>query len=384
MNVHEYQAAEVLARHGVPVNPGRVASSPEEAAEIARELGGTVAVKAQVHIGGRGKAGGIKLAHSPEEAHAAATAILGMDIRGHVVNKVLVAKGAQIDKEFYLGVVLDRPNRQILVMASAEGGVEIEEVARERPEKILRALGDPELGLRPYQARQLGFELGLATDKVNGFAAIAQKLYDVYLQEDATLVEINPLILNKSGEWQALDSKMSFDDSALARHPEIEAMRDMAEENATELDARRHGISFVKLDGTIGCIVNGAGLAMATMDAVKIHGGEPANFLDVGGGASADQVAKAFSLVTADPNVNAILINIFGGITRGDVVAHGIREAMERVGVTVPIVVRLSGTNAEEGKQILAEAGLTAVDTMDEAAGAVVAAAKGAATTTTA
>lgn len=384
MNVHEYQAAEVLARRGVPVNPGRVASSPEEAAEIARELGGTVAVKAQVHIGGRGKAGGIKLAHSPEEAHATATAILGMDIRGHVVNKVLVAKGAEIDKEFYLGVVLDRPNRQILVMASAEGGVEIEEVARERPEKILRALGDPELGLRPYQARRLGFELGLAPDKVNGFAAIAQKLYDVYLKEDATLVEINPLILNKSGEWQALDSKMSFDDSALVRHPEIEAMRDMAEENATELDARRHGISFVKLDGTIGCIVNGAGLAMATMDAVKIHGGEPANFLDVGGGASADQVAKAFSLVTADPNVNAILINIFGGITRGDVVAHGIREAMERVGVTVPIVVRLSGTNAEEGKQILAEAGLTAVDTMDEAARAVVAAAKGAATTTTA
>ncbi|MGI8484938.1 MAG: ADP-forming succinate--CoA ligase subunit beta [Thermomicrobiales bacterium] len=383
MNVHEYQAAEVLARYGVPVNPGRVASTPEEAAEIARELGGTVAVKAQVHIGGRGKAGGIRLAPSPEEAHAAAAAILGMDIRGHVVSKVLVAKGAEIDKEFYLGVVLDRPNRQILVMTSSEGGVEIEEVARERPEKILRVLGDPALGLRPYQARQLGFELGLAPDKVNGFAAIAQKLYDVYLKEDATLVEINPLILNKSGEWQALDSKMSFDDSALARHPEIEAMRDLAEENATELDARRHGISFVKLDGTIGCIVNGAGLAMATMDAVKIHGGEPANFLDVGGGASADQVAKAFSLVTADPNVNAILINIFGGITRGDVVAHGIREAMERVGVTVPIVVRLSGTNAEEGKQILAEAGLTAVDTMDEAARAVVTAAKGATTSKT-
>ncbi len=375
MNVHEYQAAEVLARHGVPVNPGRVASTPDEAAAIARELGGTVAVKAQVHIGGRGKAGGIKLAHTPEEAHAAAAAILGMGIRGHVVNKVLVAKGAEIDKEFYLGVVLDRPNRQILVMTSAEGGVEIEEVARERPEKILRALGDPELGLRPYQARQLGFELGLSPGKVNGFAAIAQTLYDVYLEEDATLVEINPLILNKSGEWQALDSKMSFDDNALARHPEIEAMRDLAEENATELDARRSGISFVKLDGNIGCIVNGAGLAMATMDAVQVHGGDPANFLDVGGGASADQVAKAFSLVTADSNVNAILINIFGGITRGDIVAHGIREAMERVGVSVPIVVRLSGTNAEEGKQILAEAGLTAVDTMDEAAAEVVAAA---------
>jgi len=379
MNVHEYQAADILARHGVPVNPGRVASTADEAADIARELGGTVAVKAQVHIGGRGKAGGIKLAHSPEEAHAAATAILGMDIRGHVVSKVLVAKGAEIDKEFYLGVVLDRPNRQILVMTSAEGGVEIEEVARERPEKILRALGDPELGLQAYQARQLGFELGLAPDKVNGFAAIAMALYDVYLTEDATLVEINPLILTTSGEWQALDSKMSFDDNALARHPDIEAMRDLAEENEVELDARRSGISFVKLDGNIGCIVNGAGLAMATMDAVKIHGGDPANFLDVGGGASADQVAKAFSLVTADPNVSAILINIFGGITRGDVVAHGIREAMERVGVSVPIVVRLAGTNAGEGRSILAEAGLTAVDTMDEAAIAAVAAARTAA-----
>lgn len=379
MNVHEYQAAEILARHGVPVNPGRVASTPEAAADAARELGGTVAVKAQVHTGGRGKAGGIKLAHSPEEAHAAAGQILGMDIRGHVVNKVLIAKGAEIDKEFYLGVVLDRPNRQILVMASAEGGVEIEEVARERPEKILRVLGDPMLGLHPYQARQLAFGLGLPADKVNGFAAIAQKLYEVYVKEDATLVEINPLILTKSGEWQALDSKMSFDDNGLARHPQLEEMRDLAEENATELDARHHGISFVKLDGNIGCIVNGAGLAMATMDAVKIHGGDPANFLDVGGGASADQVAKAFSLVTADPNVSAILINIFGGITRGDVVAHGIREAMDRVGVKVPIVVRLSGTNAEEGKQILAEAGLTAVGTMDEAAGAVVDAARGAA-----
>lgn len=379
MNVHEYQAADVLARHGVPVNPGRVAFTADEAADIARELGGTVAIKAQVHIGGRGKAGGIKLAHSPEEARAAAIAILGMDIRGHVVSKVLVAKGAEIDKEFYLGVVLDRPNRQILVMTSAEGGVEIEEVARERPEKILRALGDPELGLQAYQARQLGFELGLLADKVNGFAAIAMALYDVYLEEDATLVEINPLILTTSGEWQALDSKMSFDDNALARHPGIEAMRDLAEENAVELDARQSGISFVKLDGNIGCIVNGAGLAMATMDAVKIHGGDPANFLDVGGGASADQVAKAFSLVTADPNVSAILINIFGGITRGDVVAQGIREAMERVGVSVPIVVRLAGTNADEGKAILAEAGLIAVDTMDEAAIAVVSAARSAA-----
>ncbi|MGN6485647.1 MAG: ADP-forming succinate--CoA ligase subunit beta, partial [Thermomicrobiales bacterium] len=367
MNVHEYQAAEILARYGVPVNPGKVATTPEEAAAAAGEFGGTVAVKAQVHSGGRGKAGGIKLAHSPEEAADAARQILGMDIRGHVVNKVLVAKGAQIDKEFYLGVVLDRPNRRILVMASAEGGVEIEEVARVAPEKIVRELGDPYLGFHAYQARQLAFDLGLAPDKVAAFAKIAQTLYEVYVKEDATLVEINPLILTKDGEFQALDSKMSFDDNALARHPDIEEMRDMAEENATELDARRSGISFVKLDGNIGCIVNGAGLAMATMDAVKLHGGDPANFLDVGGGASADQVAKAFSLVTADPNVKAILINIFGGITRGDVVAKGIHEAMERVGVTVPIVVRLSGTNAEEGKAILADSGLTAVDTMDEA-----------------
>ncbi|HWK79312.1 MAG TPA: ADP-forming succinate--CoA ligase subunit beta [Thermomicrobiales bacterium] len=375
MNVHEYQAAEILARYGVPVNPGKVATTPEEAADAAREFGGTVAVKAQVHSGGRGKAGGIKLAHSPEEAADAARQILGMDIRGHIVNKVLVAKGAQIDKEFYLGVVLDRPNRKILVMASAEGGVEIEEVARVAPEKIVRELGDPYLGFHAYQARQLAFDLGLSPNKVAAFAKIAQTLYEVYVKEDATLVEINPLILTKDGEFQALDSKMSFDDNALARHPEVEELRDMAEENATELDARRSGISFVKLDGNIGCIVNGAGLAMATMDAVKLHGGDPANFLDVGGGASADQVAKAFSLVTTDPNVRAILINIFGGITRGDVVARGIHEAMERVGVTVPIVVRLSGTNAEEGKAILAESGLTAVDTMDEAAAAVVVAA---------
>lgn len=376
MDVHEYQAAEILARYGVPVNPGKVAASPDEAATIAREFGGTVAVKAQVHSGGRGKAGGIKLAHSPEEASAAAAAILGMDIQGHTVHKVLVAKGAKIAHEFYLGVVLDRPNRQLLVMASAEGGVEIEEVARERPEKLVRVLADPALGLRPYQAREVAFALGIATDKVNGFAAIVRQMFDAYIEEDATLVEINPLILTDEGAWMALDSKMSFDDNALARHPDIEPLRDLAEENATEVDARRSGISFVKLDGDIGCIVNGAGLAMATMDAVKLNGGDPANFLDVGGGASASQVAKAFGLVTADPNCRAILINIFGGITRGDVVAEGIRDALGEVQVTVPIVVRLSGTNAEEGKAILSAAGLTAVDTMDEAAASVVAAAR--------
>jgi len=375
MNVHEYQAAEILAKYGVPVNPGKVATTPEEAEAIASEFGGTVVVKAQVHTGGRGKAGGVKLARTPQEARQAAEAILGMDIRGHIVHKVLIAKGADIASEFYLGVVLDRPNRQVLVMSSAEGGVEIEEVARTNPEKIIRKLGDPLVGFHPYQGRELGFELGLPADRVNGFASIASTLYDVYLKEDATLVEINPLILTGDGEWLAIDSKMSFDDNALPRHPDIEAMRDLAEENETEIEAKQHGISFVKLDGNIGCIVNGAGLAMATMDAVKLHGGEPANFLDVGGGANAAQVAKAFSLVTADPNVKAILINIFGGITRGDEVANGIREALGQVQVDVPIVVRLSGTNAEEGKQILAEAGLTAVSSMDEAAAEVVRAA---------
>ncbi len=378
MNVHEFQAADVLARHGIPVNAGRVASSAGDAVAIASEFTGSVAIKAQVHTGGRGKAGGIKLAGSPQEAQAAAEAILGLDIRGHTVRKILVVPGVDIAQEFYLGVVLDRPQRRNVLMASAEGGVDIEEVARERPERIIRALADPFLGLHAYQARSVGFALGIPAEKIPGFAAIVQKLYDAYVAEDATLAEINPLILTVAGEWLALDSKMSFDDNALARHPDIEALRDPDEENATELEARRSGISFVKLDGTIGCIVNGAGLAMATMDAVKIHGGEPANFLDVGGGASADQVAEAFRLVTADPNVRAILINIFGGITRGDVVAQGITEALGTVAVKVPIVVRLAGTNAEEGRRQLAEAGMTAVDTMDEAASQVVRAARAA------
>ena len=376
MNVHEYQAAEILAGYGIPVNEGRVATTPEEAEAAAAALGGTVAIKAQVHTGGRGKAGGIKLAHSPEEARAAAEAILGMDIRGHTVRRVLVARGVDIAQEFYLGVVLDRPRRQNVVMASAEGGVDIEEVARERPDKIVRAHADPRRGLRPEQARELAAALGIDADHFDGFAAIVRGLYDAYVAEDATLAEINPLVLTGDGRWLALDSKMSFDDNALFRHPETEARRDEAEEDVTELKARRSGISFVKLDGDIGCIVNGAGLAMATMDAVKLHGGEPANFLDVGGGASADQVAEAFGLVTADPKVRAILINIFGGITRGDVVAQGIREALDRVPVAAPIVVRLSGTNADEGRRLLAEAGMTAVDTMDEAAARVVEAAR--------
>jgi succinyl-CoA synthetase beta subunit len=376
MNVHEYQAAMLLGRHGIPVNAGEVAASPDQVEAIAEGFGGAVVIKAQVHTGGRGKAGGVKLAKSPAAARTAAEQIIGMDIRGRRVRKVLVAAGVSIAKEFYLGVVLDRPQRRVSVMASAEGGVDIEEVARDRPEKIVQAVADPFLGFRAYQARALGFALGLATDKVGGFATIAQNLFETYVEEDATLAEINPLVLTEGGEWLALDAKMSFDDNALGRHPGIEDLRDLDEENPTELDARRAGISFVKLDGNIGCIVNGAGLAMATMDAVKLHGGEPANFLDVGGGANADQVARAFSLVTADPNVRAILINIFGGITRGDVVANGIREALGRVEVKAPIVVRLAGTNAEEGRRLLAESGLQAVDTMDEAARQVVAASR--------
>ncbi|MGD9710720.1 MAG: ADP-forming succinate--CoA ligase subunit beta [Thermomicrobiales bacterium] len=375
MNVHEYQAAELLAERGIPVNPGKVATSADEAGAIAEELGKLVAIKAQVHIGGRGKAGGIKLAKSPAEAREVASQILGMYIRGHTVSKVLVVPGVDIAREFYLGVVLDRPNRVPVLMASAEGGVDIETVAHESPEKIIMARADPYLGLRDYQAREVGFALGLENELIGPFAQIASKLFAAFLELDATLAEINPLIVTTDGQMLALDSKMSFDDNALFRHKHLESLRDIAEENATELEARGHGISYVKLDGNIGCIVNGAGLAMATMDAVKLHGGEPANFLDVGGGASADQVATAFQLVTSDENVRAILINIFGGITRGDVVAQGIREALGRVEVKVPIIVRLSGTNAEQGREILAGAGLTAFETMDEAARQVVAAA---------
>lgn len=372
MNVHEYQAAEVLASFGIPVNAGSVAETPAEARSIAEQLGSTVAVKAQVHTGGRGKAGGIKLAKTPSEAEGAAATILGMDIRGHTVSKVLIVPAADIQREIYLGIILDRDQRQISLMASAEGGVDIETVAQETPEKIIRVLADPYLGLHAWQAREVGFALGLDAKQVGQFADIALKLFKAFVATDATLAEINPLIVTGDGTVMALDSKMSFDDNALFRHTAIAELRDLAEEEPTEIDAKSSGISFVKLTGNIGCIVNGAGLAMATMDAVKLSGGDPANFLDVGGGASADQVAKAFRLVTADPAVEAILINIFGGITRGDVVAEGIREALGQVTVEVPIVVRLSGTNATEGQAILAEAGITAVDSMDEAAHKVV------------
>jgi succinyl-CoA synthetase beta subunit len=377
MNIHEYQAADVLSRFGIPVNAGEVATTPDAVGSIARRIGMPVAVKAQVHTGGRGKAGGIKLADSPAAAIQAAEAILSMSINGRAVQKVLIVPSVDFRREIYLGVVLDRAKRRVSMMASAEGGVDIETVAKESPEKIIRQLADSYLGLQPWQAREIAFRLGLHPYEASQFTAIAMNLFRAFTDNDATLAEINPLVVTGEGRVVALDSKMSFDDNAFFRHPDLESLRDPAEEDPTELEARAAGISFVKLTGNIGCIVNGAGLAMATMDAVKLNGGEPANFLDVGGGASHEQVAKAFQLVTADPNVQAILINIFGGITRGDEVALGITEALKQVPVHVPIIVRLSGTNAEAGRDILAQSGLVAVDSMDEAATQVVAAVNG-------
>ncbi len=375
MNIHEYQAAEILGRYGIPLNAGAAVTTPDAAADAAATIGGTVAIKAQVHSGGRGKAGGIKLAHSADEARDVAGRILGMDIRGHVVNTVLVVPGVKIAAEYYLGITLDRANRRTILMASAEGGVEIEEVAKTNPEAIIRVPVDAVRGLLHYEAVEVAFKLGVAPDAVNGFVDIATKLARAYLDEDASLAEINPLIRTEDGQWLALDSKMVLDDNALYRHREHETLRDMAEENATELEAKAAGISFVKLDGTIGCVVNGAGLAMATMDAVKLAGGEPANFLDVGGGAKADQVAKALGLILSDPHVRAIFFNIFGGITRGDEVAKGLIAGLQQVPTTLPIIVRLAGTNAEEGRRILADAHLQAAETMEEAAKLAVAAA---------
>ncbi|MHB8646858.1 MAG: ADP-forming succinate--CoA ligase subunit beta [Thermomicrobiales bacterium] len=377
MNIHEYQAAEILGRYGIPLNAGQAATTPDEAAAAARALGGTVAIKAQVHSGGRGKAGGIKLATSPDEAREVAGRILGMDIRGHTVNTVFVVPGVSIAAEYYVGITLDRANRQIIVMASAEGGVEIEEVARTNPDAILRVPVDPVRGLLNYRAVDLAFALGIEPAAVGGFVEIVTNMARAYLDEDASLVEINPLIRTDDGRWLALDSKMVLDDNALFRHPSHETLRDMAEENATELTAKASGISFVKLDGDVGCVVNGAGLAMATMDALQVEGGAPANFLDVGGGANAAQVAKALSLILADPHVKAIFFNIFGGITRGDEVAKGLLAGLEQVPTQLPIIVRLAGVNAEEGRRILATAHMQSAETMEEAARLAVAAAKG-------
>jgi succinyl-CoA synthetase beta subunit len=378
VNLHEYQAKELLAARGVPVLPGKVAFSPTEARDIAAEIGKTVVVKAQVLTGGRGKAGGVKLARSPDEAEEAARRILGLNIKGITVQKVLVGEAAEIVQELYLGAVLDRPKRAITLMASAAGGMDIEEVARDTPEKILRATADPFLGLADYQAREVGFGLGLSAPQVRQFAQIAQALFRTVVESDATLCEINPLAVLPDGSLKALDAKINLDDNALYRQKPLEAQRDLDEEDPLERRAREQGINFVKLDGAIGCIVNGAGLAMATMDAVKMAGAEPANFMDVAGGARADRVAAALRIILSDPNVRAVLFNIFGGITRCDEVARGLLDARQEVDVKVPIVVRLVGTNEEEGRRLLREAGIGAFTTMKEAADAVVAAGRGA------
>jgi succinyl-CoA synthetase beta subunit len=372
VNIHEYQAKEILARHGVPVNAGEVADTPEQARAIAERIGKMVVVKAQVLVGGRGKAGGVKLAKTPDEAEEKARAILGMDIKGITVQRVLVADAADIAQEYYFSVVLDRARHVPIYMASAAGGMEIEDVARTNPDLILRVPVDPLLGFTEYQARGIAFDMGLPTELVEQFVTVAHGLYDAFIASDASLAEVNPLVRTPDGTLLAIDAKMSLDDNALYRHPDLEALRDPNEDNPVEREAREVGLSYVKLDGTIGCMVNGAGLAMATMDAVKQHGGDPANFLDVGGGANEERVTTAMRLILSDPKVVAVLINLFGGITRGDVAARGILAGIQAVQTDVPIVIRLSGTNSEEGRAILAEAGYTALESMDEAAARVV------------
>jgi succinyl-CoA synthetase beta subunit len=373
MNLHEYQARDVLQRFGLPVTGGGVASTPEEVRQIAEQIGGKVVVKAQVQVGGRGKAGGVKLADTPEQAEDVARHILGMDIKGLTVEKVLVAEAVSYQKEIYLSAILDRATKRIVMIASAEGGVEIEEVAKTNPEAVKKLLTDPMLGLQEYQARQLAFDIGLQDGKqARQFANIAMGVYRIFTGIDASLVEINPLVIRNDGRLQALDSKVIVDDSALFRHPDMEALRETAGEPPAERMARESDITFIQLDGDIGCMVNGAGLAMATMDVVKMFGGEPANFLDIGGGANAQKVAAALDIILSDEHVKAVLINIFGGITRGDEVAKGIVAALDQVSRRVPMVVRLVGTNAEEGARILADANLIPATSLGEAAQKVV------------
>ncbi|MCY4543791.1 MAG: ADP-forming succinate--CoA ligase subunit beta [Gemmatimonadetes bacterium] len=373
MNIHEFQAKEIFARLGMAIPREQVARTPEEARRIAEDLGARVVVKAQVHVGGRGKAGGVKLASTPEEAFEKADQILGMDIKGLTVRQVLVAEAVEIDHEAYVGIILDRQTRRAVFMVSAAGGVDIEEVARETPEKIHKLAVDPLLGLMPYQARSLAHKLYADSAVARQAARMLTLLYDAFVESDASLAEINPLVTTPDGKLWALDGKMNIDDNALFRHEEIEAMRDPDSEEATETEARDADLSFVKLDGDIGCIVNGAGLAMATMDMVKFYGGMPANFLDIGGSSNPDKVVTAMNIITSDDRVKAVLFNIFGGITRCDDVANGIVTALNRIAegpggpLALPIVIRLTGTNEAEGRRILESVGLVAVDTMADA-----------------
>ncbi len=376
MNLHEYQSKQIFAEYGVPVPQGEVATTPAQARQIAEKLGGKVVIKAQVLTGGRGKAGGVKVANNPAEAEALAGQILGLDIKGHLVKKVLVDPAADIATEIYVSFTNDRGARKPLMMASAAGGMDIEEVARTDPEKIIKIYVDPHLGLHDYQAREMAAAIELPQELWPAFNQIAQGLWHAYWDKDATLAEINPLIITGDGRLVGLDGKMSIDDNAMYRHPELEALRDKDEEVAEENEARKFGLSYIKLDGNIGCMVNGAGLAMTTMDIIKLFGGEPANFLDIGGGAGADKVAAAFRIILSDPNVEAILINIFGGITRCDEVARGILDAMEQVKVTIPLVVRFGGTNADEGRALLEGTKLITAQTLSDAAQKAIQAAK--------
>ena len=376
MNLHEYQSKRIFGQFGIPVPKGEVATTPAEVRDIAVRLGVPVVVKSQVLVGGRGKAGGIKVAKSLEDAEKHADNILGMLIKGLKVRKVLVDPAANIAKEIYLGAVLDRANRRVVMMASSEGGVDIEEVAAKTPEKIIKVAAHPFLGLRDHHARILADGIGIPKELVKDFIPIAKALYKAFVSVDANLAEINPLVITGDNKLMALDGKISVDDNALFRHPEIAELRDPDEEDASEREARRYDLTYIHLDGEIGCMVNGAGLAMATMDIVKLYGGEPANFLDIGGGAQADKVAAALRIILADTRVKCVLINIFGGITRCDEVARGIVTALGEVGTSTPMVVRLVGTNEAEGRAILADAQMDPATTLAEAAQKAVAASK--------
>src|SRR6266850_2617069 len=381
MNIHEYQAKELLKRYGVPVPVGRVASTLEEVKAAAAELGGRCVVKAQIHAGGRGKAGGVKLAKSPEDAVEKASKILGKNLvthqtgpEGRQVRWVLVEQGVNIARELYLGMVLDRTQSRVTTICSSEGGVEIEEVAAKHPEKILKEAIDPAVGLQPFQCRRLAFALGVPQETVGKMVAMMQALYRAFDECDCSIAEINPLILTKEGQVMALDAKMNFDSNALFRQKDILALRDLNEEDPREIEASKYELSYISLDGNIGCMVNGAGLAMATMDIIKLCGGEPANFLDVGGGANKERVAQAFKILLSDVRVRGVLINIFGGIMRCDVLAQGVVDAARELNISVPLVVRMQGTNVEQGRKILAESGLTIIsaETMAEAAEKIV------------
>jgi succinyl-CoA synthetase beta subunit len=387
MNVHEYQAKEVLRAFDVPVPAGKLATTPAEAEDAARELGtDVVVVKAQVHAGGRGKAGGVKLAKSPTEAKHAASEILGMTLRSHqtgpegkVVRKVYVEAGSAIEKEYYLAIVIDRATEMLSIIASTEGGMDIEDVAASTPEKILSVSVDGNVGLLDFQIRQIGFGLGFDADQIKKLTPFLKSLYRLFLDKDASQVEINPLVLTSGGDLIALDAKINFDDNALYRHPDIASLRDPEEEDPREREANEIDLAYVGLDGDIGCMVNGAGLAMATLDVINVCGGTPANFLDAGGGADKEKVKAAFELILNDANVKAILVNIFGGIVRCDLIAEGVVAAAGELGLEVPLIVRLQGNNAEKGREILAGSGLdiTPAETLREAGEAAVAAASG-------